>query len=271
MSVNTNEYNIMQLHLRRMEAFKRLINLGMSALCVALEIGIFAYHWLMHFQYSIVESLQNFGYKGHIVEIAFYGLLLLFLTAMYGGMRLGYLKTFELIFSQLFATVLAMMFIYVQLSIMAHAPFGPQYFAMMLTEQTITVIIYTSIANRLYRNIFPARKLLLIHGERSIEDIYNKFQSRQDKYHIQKTICIREGVGRICREISNSYAKGECTAVVVWDVTTAERNRILKFCYERSIRVYIMPKITDVILGGAEQLHIFDSPMLLTREYRLSM
>lgn len=266
LSANTNEYN-----LRRMESFKRLINIALSALCLALETGIFAYHWLVHFQYSVVESLRNFGYKGHIVEIAFYGLILLFLSVMYGGMRLGYLRNSELIFSQLFATILALMFIYVELSIMAHQPFVPKVFVMMLVEQTVTVIIYTNIANKIYRSIFPPRKLLLIHGERPIEDIYNKFESRRDKYSIEKTLCIREGMERIRQEILHSWEKGEINAVVVWDVSTSERNQILKFCYARSIRIYSMPKITDVILAGAEMLHIFDSPLLLTREYSLSM
>ena len=266
MKTNTNEYK-----LRRMESFKRLINIALSALCLALETGIFAYHWLVHFQYSVVESLRNFGYKGHIVEIAFYGLILLCLSAMYGGMRLGYLRNSELIFSQLFSTVLALMFIYVELSIMAHQPFVPKVFIMMLVEQTITVIIYTNIANRIYRSIFPPRKLLLIHGERPIEDIYNKLESRRDKYRIEKTLCIREGLDNIRQEILHSYEKGTCNAVMVWDVSTPERNQILKFCYSRSIRIYIMPKITDVILAGAEELHIFDSPLLLTREYSLSM
>lgn len=266
MSANTNEYN-----LKRMESFKRLINLALSALCLAMETGIFAYHWLVHFQYSVVEALRNFGYKGHIAEIAFYGLLLLFLSTMYGGMRLGYLRNSELIFSQLFSTVLALMFIYVELSIMAHQLFVLKVFIMMLVEQTIVVIIYTNIANRIYRNIFPPRKLLLIHGERPIEDIYNKFESRRDKYLIEKTLCIREGMDRICQEIVHNYEKGECNAVVVWDVATAERNLLLKFCYARSIRIYIMPKLTDIILAGAEELHIFDSPLLLTREYSLSM
>lgn len=266
MIADTNEYN-----LRRMESFKRLINIALSALCLALETGIFAYHWLVHFQYSVVESLRNFGYKGHIVEIAFYGLILLFFSTMYGGMRLGYLRNSELIFSQLFATVLALMFIYVELSIMAHQPFVLKVFVMMLAEQTITVIIYTNVANHIYRSIFPPRKLLLIHGERPIEDIYNKFESRRDKYRIEKTLCIREGMEQIFQEIVHCCEKGEINAVVVWDVSTAERNQILKFCYARSIRIYIMPKITDVILAGAEQLHIFDSPLLLTREYRLSM
>lgn len=266
LSANTNEYN-----LRKLEAFKRLINLALSAICLALEIGIFAYHWLAHFQYSVVEALRNFGYKGHLVEIAFYGLTLLFFSAMYGGMRLGYLKNVEIIFSQLFATILALLFIYVELSIMAHQPFVPDVFLMMLAEQTVTVIIYINIANRIYRSVFPPRKLLLIHGDRPIEDIYNKFEGRSDKYRIEKTLSIREGVDRLCQEIIHGYEKGEIVAVVVWDVPTAERNRLLKFCYANSIRVYMMPKITDVILSGAEELHIFDSPILLTREYSLSM
>lgn len=266
MGTNINEYK-----LRRMESFKRLINLVLAAGCIALETAIFAYNWLVHFQYSVVEALRNFGYKGHIVEIAFYGLILMFLSIMYGGMRLGYLRNVEIIFSQVFATVLALMFIYVELSIMAHQPFVPKVFIMMLVEQTITVIIYINIANKIYRNIFPPRKLLLIHGERPIEDIYNKFESRRDKYRIEKTLCMREGMERVCQEIVHSYEKGECNAVVVWDVSTEERNLILKFCYARSIRIYIMPKITDVILSGAEELHIFDSPMLLTREYNMSM
>ena len=45
----------------------------------------------------------------------------------------------------------------------------------------------------------------------------------------------------------------------------------MKFCYGHSIRVYIFPKITDVIMSGASELHVFDSPMLLTREYCLTM
>ena len=46
---------------------------------------------------------------------------------------------------------------------------------------------------------------------------------------------------------------------------------MLKFCYGKGIRVYLLPKITDVILMGAEELHIFDTPILLTREYSLTM
>ncbi len=115
-------------------------------------------------------------------------------------------------------------------------------------------------------------KLLLIHGDRPIEDIVNKFESRKDKYKITKCEHIKKGTTELCREILDNYQNGEINAVVIWDINEKDRNTIiLKFCYAHSIRVYVMPKISDVILVGSEELHVFDTPILLTREYSLSM
>jgi len=254
-----------------MESFKRMINLGLSAICLALEIGIFAYHWITTFKLSLVEGLRYLWIKGSLLEIAIYGAILFFLSSMYGGMRLGYLKNSELIFSQIFATIIADVVIYAELSVMALQLFVPNIFLVMFVEQTIVVIIYINIANRLYRSIFPPRKLLLIHGDRPIQELCDKFASRHDKYEITKKVNIGEGVQKICRQISAEYESGAYNAVVIGDISVEERNHILKYCYARSIRVYIMPKIPDVVLMGAEELHVFDSPLLLVREYNLTM
>ena len=76
MSANTNEKKI-----RISETFKRLINLGLIAVCLALEVADFGYHWFVDFQYSVVEQLRDFWYWGHRAEIAFYILLLTARTA----------------------------------------------------------------------------------------------------------------------------------------------------------------------------------------------
>lgn len=266
MNTRTNEEN-----LRKLETYKRLINLGLTAVCLALEIGIFAYHWLAHFQYSVVEPLRNFWFKGHLLEIAIYAVILFGLSNMYGGMRLGYLKNSEIIFSQVFATLIANLVIYAELSVMAFQLFVPKVFLTMMMEQIVVVIVYISIANKIYRSIFPPRKLLLIHGDRPIESICSKFESRRDKYVITKTVHAREGYDALCRIILQAYERDECNAVVLGDISIEDRGPLIKFCYSRSIRVYLLPKITDVILMGAEELHVFDSPMLLTREYSLTM
>lgn len=263
--------NIYEDKLRRRESFKRLINLALSATCLALETLVFAYTWLFYFQYSVVEELRGFWFKGHLLEIAIYGVILFFFSFTYGGMRLGYLKNVELIFSQIFATLMANILIYAQLSVMAFQLFVPKMFIVMTVEQSIMVIIYINIANKIYRSVFPPRELFLIHGDRPIQDICSKFESRKDKYKITRTENINRGARILCKEIMQSYEMGRITAVVIWDISQEDRNVILKFCYEHSIRVYLMPKITDVILMGAEELHIFDTPILLTREYSLSM
>jgi len=266
LKISTNEKR-----LRQRETFKRLINLGLTVVCLGLEIGIFAWHWISYFQYSIVDEMRKYWFKGHLLEISIYGAVLFFLSAMYGGMRLGYLKNVELIFSQVFATLIANVMIYAELSVMAFRLFVPDVFFLMMIEQTAVVIVYINVANRIYRSIFPPRKLLLIYGDRPAENLLDKFESRQDKYVVTRTIHIKEGFNKISRVILETYEKDECNAVVLGDISVADRTPLLKFCYLHSIRVYLLPKITDVILMGAEELHIFDSPLLLTREYSLSM
>ena len=67
--------NIHEKRLRRMEACKRMINLGLSFLSLGLVVAIFAYFWMTNFRFSIVEQL-NFYKNGHILEIAIYAVVL---------------------------------------------------------------------------------------------------------------------------------------------------------------------------------------------------
>jgi exopolysaccharide biosynthesis polyprenyl glycosylphosphotransferase len=242
----------------------------MGAICLGLEIIIFTYHWIKHFYPSLIDGL-HFYFWGYVLEIVIYATILLFFSSMYGGLRFGYLKNAEIIFSKLFATVIANIIIYAQLSLMAMQLFIPRFFIQMMVLQSLADILWIFIANRIYHSIFPPRKLLLIHGDRPIDSILQKFQTRKDKYLIEKCLHINTGIKNICNEIIEGYSKEEYQAVVIWDISVENRNIILKFCYANSIRFYIMPKITDVILMGSEPLHLFDTPLLLTREYSLSV
>lgn len=262
----TNEKKI-----KKRETYKRLINLGLIGICIAIEVAVFTYHWRTTFRLSLVEGLQDLWSRGNIAEMGLYAAVLLFLSATYGSIRLGYQKNAEIVFSQVLSTLLANIIIYLQLSIMSRQLLALKDFIVMLVQQTVLVIVYINIANMIYKRLFPPRKLLLIHGDRAIDEIIGKFQRRKDKYIITGTIHVKEGFQALCNKIMETYASDECNAVVLGDISVEERGPLLKFCYGHSIRVYLIPKITDVILMGAEELHVFDSPILLTREYSLTM
>ena len=69
--MNTNG-NYYVNRLRRRESFKRLINIGLSAICLFLEIALFAYMWQFHFQFQLVDPLQKIWYRGFLLENCIY-------------------------------------------------------------------------------------------------------------------------------------------------------------------------------------------------------
>ncbi|MGN0431381.1 MAG: exopolysaccharide biosynthesis polyprenyl glycosylphosphotransferase [Lachnospiraceae bacterium] len=251
--------------MKKIESFKRLVLLLLSGICLAGQIGIYAYYWYNAYFIKIKPYLPLWE-KGHWLIIAIYGVLLFFFSNMYGGMRIGYLKNLEVIFSQLLATLLVNVITYGQISLMMLKLYDLPVYLGMILIQFVWIIIWINISSLIYKNVFPPRQLLLIHGDRPIDDILKKFAKRKDKFEVSKCMHINAGIKRIEEEIMERY-----DAVVLWDISEADRNKLLKYCYGKSIRTYIMPKIPDVIIKGAEELHLFDTPLLLTREYVLTI
>ena len=254
--------------MKRLETMKRVCVLWLSFVGLMVQTAVYAYIWLDYY-YPIVNNFNRglkFYQNGHLLIIGIYFILLFFFTNTYGGLKIGYLKTVDVFLSQMFSLLIVNVITYFQISLMNNNLVPPECFMIATVLQLFISGAWTGICNSIYRKVFPPREMLLIHGERDIEDILRKFASRKDKYKIVKCIDIKEGMMRLEEEIEKGYG-----AVVLWDIPTEERNRLLKYCYSRFIRVYMMPKIPDVLIKGSDQLHLFDTPILLTREYALKI
>ncbi len=248
--------------MKKLDVSRRVLILILSTISLVLQAGIFAYVWF-HYYKQMVNGI--FWIKGDLLIIAIYFVLVFFFSRMYGGMRIGYLKAWEVFFSQTISTLGANLIIYAVVSLMSAKLVLPQYILIMSAIDLAWIGLWTAIANGLYSMFFPPRDLLLVTGERSPEDILNKFASRPDKYNICKTMHMEEGYDRIVEEIGQRY-----DGIVLWDIPAKDRKQLLKYCYGKSIRVYLMPKIHDVLTKGAEEMHIFDTPMYLVRETALT-
>ncbi len=254
--------------MKRLESVKRIMVLWLSFVGLLFHTAVYAFIWFNYYYPAISKFTARFKFykNGHLLILGIYFVLLFFFFHTYGGLKVGYLKPTEIFFSQFFSLLFVNVITYLQISLMNNWLVSPEYFIGAMLVQLIIAAVWICICNWLYRKVFPPRKMLLIYGERSIDDILRKFASRKDKYNIVKCLNISEGIDKIEQEISDKYG-----AVVLWDIPTADRNKLLKFCYGRSIRVYMMPKIPDVLVQGSDQLHLFDTPILLTREYALTV
>ncbi len=251
--------------MKQTEAKKRTIVLMLAMLGLCMQAAVYVYAWLeMYYPYLAMLGQVNFYKWGHFLMIAVYFVLLFFFENTYGGLKIGYLKPLEVFFSQVFSLLAVNMISYVQISLMRNwiAPAAP--ILGVMAAQLALSGIWTFFCDIFYRKFFPPREMLLIYGERSIDDILSKFATRKDKYKITRCMNVSEGLEAIEKEVQGKY-----DAIVLWDISTVDRNKLLKFCYGKSIRVYMMPKIPDVLIQGAAKLHLFDTPILLTREYSL--
>ena len=249
--------------MRKLETYKRLILTAMSSICILLQMGTYALVW---FGYYSERMYLKFYFKGHVLMLFVYVLLLFFFSQMYGGMRIGYLRSGEVMFSQIFATICVNAITYLQMCLMVRGILDIRPLFYMTLSEAALIVLWTMGSTAIYKRIFAPRNLLLVHGDRPVEDILQKFATRRDKYRVVKCVHIDIGTGEICREAEMQY-----DGIVLWDIPAEVRNKIYKFCFGRGIRVYMMPKIPDILIKGADQLHLFDTPILLTREYVLSV
>ena len=253
--------------MRKVETFKRLIILQLSFIGLIFQMAVYAYFWLTAY-YPFLKVYRNFRFyfKGHVLILLIYFVLLFFFANTYGALKIGYLKPVDVFISELFSLLFVNVISYFQISLMANWVVDVRPIVWTMLIQTALAGVWVFFCNICDYKAFPPREILIIHGERPIDDIVMKFETRKDKYRIKKCMNILEGMEAVKAEIGNGYG-----AVVLWDISAVDRNALLKYCYSLSVRVYMMPKITDVLIRGADQLHLFDTPIYLTREYSLKV
>ena len=135
----------------------------------------------------------------------------------------------------------------------------------MSVIEIIFSIIWTMLVRNLYQKLYPPRRMLVIYGNYPPDDLIAKINSRKDKYNICMSVSYKIGYVKLY-----TMAK-EYEAVVLCDLPAEARNQIMKFCYQESIRTYVTPKISDIIFRGADDIHLFDTPLLLSRNQGLSI
>lgn len=252
--------------MKKIDSMKRMIILQLSFFGLIMQTAIYGYFWFAFYYWNVARRLK-FYFRGHLLVIGIYFVLLFFFSNTYGGLKIGYLKPGDVMFSQIFSLLAVNVISYFQISLMSNWIVRVAPIISCTILQILLSVVWTYFCNVCYRRVFPPRKMLMIHGDRPVEDILNKFASRKDKYEIAKCMNISAGQDAICEEAMN----GVYSAVVLWDIPTFDRNKLLKYFYSRNMRVYMMPKIPDVLVMGSDQIHLFDTPILLTREYTMTI
>ncbi len=247
------------------DQFKKIIIMAMSIAIFGLVILAFAYVWYTDYNYNLMTGDKFFNRKGNWLIIALYGLMQLFFTKIYGGYKVGYYKISNIIYSQMLSITLVNALIYFVISLVGRELVDLTPIFKLTFIDAFIIVAWTYVVSKIYEQLFPPRKLLVIYSSHNATTLIKKMCQRSDKYQICEAISIDEGLEQIKSRID------EYDGAIICDAPGKIRNDILKYCFETSKRTYITPKISDVIIRGADELNLFDTPILLCRNRGLSM
>lgn len=248
--------------MRQNEKYKRLVKLLFSLVQISLLVSLYSFLWVGYYNKVI---LYPFFRRGNWMVIFIYMVLLAFFMQLYGGFKVGYLRKGNLIYSQILSAFFTNVITYLQIAVLNKAFMSPLPLVGLLIVQGVVVVIWTTAFQWIYSSLFPPRRMLLITGDRSDYHLREKINARDDKYIIDKTVNYRRGIERLIPDIQRY------DGVIIGDMPSHERNMILKYCFQNSIRSYSVPKISDILLKSSNELNLFDSPLLLSRNIGLSI
>lgn len=242
--------------MNRRDYYKRIVVFGLGIVYMIAVVAIFAIAWTSYYNLQLRPQIH---FNGSMILIGIYTAVYFVFARVSGGLRVGYMKKIDIIYALALSAVAANVIAYLQICLMNRWFLSPCPILLVFVADVVFSVIWTFGSAWIYLELYPPRRMLLIYGERKPDAFEQKVKRRQDKYQISAKVHISEGEEAI-HKIMKEY-----DAVIIWDLPAAIRNRLLKYCFAHSIRTYVTPKISDILVEGSARIHLFDTPLLLSR------
>lgn len=249
--------------MRKVNEYKNFTMFLVTISIIIIQSLLFWVTWYIFYKFNIVAPFYE---KGTLLLVLVYALLHGTFTNFYGGYKVGFYRVSDIIYSQIISLIFVNVITYLQISLIARDMLNPVGIILMTAAQLIVVIVWAYFSNKIYLHLNPAMKIVVVYGNNDVERFIKKLSLRPDKYNICDVINIGKGADFVVKNIQEiNY-----DAVFLYDITTYNRNKIVKYCFEKSIKTYVTPKISDIIVGSSDRFHLFDTPLLVCKNTGLS-
>ncbi|MDO4460467.1 MAG: sugar transferase [Clostridia bacterium] len=237
--------------------FRRLLAYALSWVIIFVLSYLYWVVWTGYYAHTIPDPFWN---KGNWVVIGVYTVITYAFMKLYGSRNIGDYRVVDIIYSQCLTVTMVNAFDYGIISLLNRWFADIRPIILLTAFDFLCVISWAVVSKYIYSKIYPPRKLLLIYGDHDPDGFIVKMNTRRDKYNINEFICATEhGLDAVKKKIL------EYESVIICDLPAAERNILVKYCFEKNVRAYVTPKLSDIILLGAESSNTFDTPLLICK------
>ena len=221
------------------ERFKRILMFIAALIIVFVFSESYSFVWNNYYN---SDMLDPFWHNGNILMVMIYAIVYIAFTKSFSGFRIGYFRWSGLLGSQVLSILSANVIAYVQISLIGRGRLSVLPMVAFTAAEIIFAAIWSIIFSRIFKKIYPPRRMIIVYGNVNARELVKKMSNRPDKYRICASISCNEDIDYIKEQIS------KYEAVIISDVPNGLRSKLIKFALEKSIRTYINPKLSDIII-----------------------
>ncbi len=214
--------------------------------------------WYLYYASRISSP---FFFWGDLVVCILFMLLYFYFARTYDAFFISHNTIGEIVISQSLSAFLADTAMYFVIILLSKRLVNPLPLIAAFAIQFALSALWSWIANLVYYSLYPAKKTLIVNDvRRDMDGIIRKYHMER-KFDIAKSVSVEE-----C--LNDLSVIDDVEVVFLSGVHTHERNVILKYCMYNDKLVYMIPRVGDVIMSSAQQVHLFHLPMMRTGRYR---
>lgn len=203
------------------------------------------------FQYPLVTFVS---------ELLLFAILYCWIGRSYDAFLIQYNRVADLIYSQCLAAAIAdfMVFFTVGISEKILPPLSFGLF--MFVVQIILAALWCAGGQKWYFVTNPPLRTAIIWDQRT------DFLELLSNYGLSKRFKVT-GDYSSSDIIQNIRFLDDVDAVFIAGVHSHERNYLVKYCVDKDIIAYVVPRIGDVLMNSSKRIHMFHLPVLQTSRY----
>lgn len=243
------------------EQYKKMLRTLLCGILILSQTAVFAYVWLTNYNNDIVLP---FVQKGNWLLYTLYAIISITFLRAFDCTKYGRYRKTNIIPSQMLAAFFTAVVTYLQIVLLSAEFVSVIPLIQMFFVDVAIIFVLTVSGDFMFDKIFPAKKVLLLYDNYSPDVFIRKLKSRKDKFVVDEIMNISVGIDELKEAIKDAES------VILYDLSAEIRNKLLKICFEYDIRTYSTTKVSDVLVRGAECIHLFDTPLLLYRNIGLT-
>lgn len=231
----------------------RLIKV-LNIICLTIP---FAGCWYGYYSGQMKDGFYN---KGNLLMIALFMFVYFLFARIYNAFLISVNRISEMIYSQVLAALITDGISYLIIALLVKGFPNIMPGVMAIAGQIVMSLIWCFLAHRWYFRSFPPQKTMIVY------DVREGMEKLIDQYDLECKFEVTE-ILQVTDVINHLERLNTIETVFLSGIHSHERNIILKYCIEHRIQVYVIPRVGDVLMSGAQQVHMFHLPMLRTGRY----